>query len=140
MLTLKSTTEDPFVVLTAIGDLDLHTQDLLEETVTQQLERSPVVVDLGQVEFLAVSALRTLMVCNAMAGSNARELFFAGAPGQTQRLISIAGLAEVLPIRASVAEALCSSAAAAAVPPVLVRPGTHLVDQPLGELAQLDVG
>lgn len=139
MLTLKSTTEEPFVVLTAIGELDLHTQDLLEDTVTQHLERTPVVVDLGQVEFLAVSALRTLMVCNAMAGSNARELFFAGPPGQTKRLISIAGLDGVLPIRASVAEAICTSGAPT-VPPVLVRSGAHVLDEALGDLAQLDVG
>jgi anti-anti-sigma factor len=136
-LTLKSTAEDQFVVFTAVGELDLHTQDLFEEAVTRQLALTPVVVDLGEVAFLAISALRSLMVCNAMAGTYAHELYYARTPDQTRRLLNIAGLDEVLPIRASVGEAICSSSLH---PPVLVRPTAGLADEPVGDLAKLDVG
>jgi anti-sigma B factor antagonist len=136
-LTLHSHTSSPFVIFEAVGELDLHTQDDFEDTVSEQLGRTAVVVDLSGVEFLAASAIRALMVCHGVAGSAGRELYYAGPTRQTTRLLSVAGLDEVLPVRSSVAEAVCASAAD---PAVLVRSVGGVAHQPLGDLAQLDVG
>jgi anti-anti-sigma factor len=132
-LTLQSRTADPFVVLSATGELDLHTQDVFEDVLNQHLAVSPVVVDLSGVDFLAISALRSLVLCHAKAGTAGHQLFFAEASQQALRLLLLAGLAEVLPIRDSVEQVVCDSV-------VLTRPAGSLVDEPLGELTKLDVG
>ena len=109
-LTLRSHTSEPFTVFEVVGELDLHTQGEFEEAVSRQLVTSPVIVDLSGVEFLAISALRSLMVCHGIAGAEGRPLFYAGPTRQTVRLLSVAGLDEVLPVRPSVADAVGGSA------------------------------
>ena len=136
-LTMNITVEDPIAVFTVIGEIDLHTQDLFERAVAEQLARSPVVVDLSGVEFLAISALRSLLACNAAAARHGHELYYAQVPGQVLRLLSITGLDEALPLRASVAEVICPSATS---PMVLVRPGAGVTERPRNELAQSDAG
>jgi anti-anti-sigma factor len=137
MLSLRSHASDPFVVFEVVGELDLHTQREFEETVSRQLVTSPVIVDLSGVEFLAISALRSLMVCHGIAGAEGRPLFYAGPTKQTARLLSVAGLDEVLPVRASVAEAVCGSAVDQAVS---VRALGSVPDETFGDLTKLDVG
>ena len=90
-LTLRSRASDPFAVFEVVGELDLHTQGEFEEAVSRQLVTSPVIVDLSGVEFLAISALRSLMVCHGIAGAEGRPLFYAGPTKQTVRLLSVAG-------------------------------------------------
>lgn len=127
---------DHFTVVRAVGELDLDTQDAFEGVVSGHLLSSSVVVDLSAVEFLAISALRSLMVCHAVAGTTGREIYYAGPTRQSRRLLAIAGLYETLSLRSSVDEVVCGSAPQ----PVLVRPRDGLADEPLGDHAQLDVG
>ena len=130
-LRLDSRHSDHFTVVRAVGDLDLETQDDFEGVVSGHLSSSSVVVDLSAVEFLAISALRSLMVCHALAGATGRELYYAGPTRQSRRLLIMAGLEETLPLRSSVDEVVCGSVAQ----PVLVRPLDGLADQPLGHHA-----
>lgn len=127
-LVLEPQTSDPFVVVRAMGELDLHTQDEFERVISRLLGRSAVIVDLSAVEFLAISALRSLMVCHALAGSVGHELVYAGPSRQTRRLLAVSGLEYVLPLASSVDQAARASAAGS-VP-----------DQSARNLAQLDVG
>jgi anti-anti-sigma factor len=136
-LTLRPHTSDHFVVLQAVGELDLHTQGDFEETVSRQLVSTPVIVDLSGLEFLAISALRSLMVCHGIAGAEGQELYYAGPTEQTARLLEVAGLDEVLPIRRSVTDAIGGSAPDATAVAQSVR---GLADDSLGDLPQLDVG
>ncbi len=133
-LNLESHAADAFTVVRATGELDLDTQDEFEDVVSAHLTSSSVVVDLSDVEFLAISALRALMVCHAVAGGVGREVYYAGPTRQTRRLLDVAGLDATLTLRSSVDEVVCGS------PDVLVRPRGSLSDQPLGDHAQLDVG
>ena len=132
-LTLQSRSADPYVVLRASGELDLHTQDVFEEVVSRHLSMSSVVVDFSGVEFLSASAIGSLVQCHSEAGSRGHELFYAEASQQALRLLVVAGLADVLPLCDSVAQLVCRSTSG----------GTALggfPHQSLGDLAQLDVG
>lgn len=132
-LRIESHSSDPYVVLKAVGELDLHTQDEFEHAVLEPLRSSPVVVDLSEVDFLAVSALRSLLACHGRAAADGRQLLFAQPSRQAVRLLSLAGLDRVLPVRPTVAEAVCESV-------VVLRPLGGLADQAVGDLTQLDVG
>ena len=128
-LSLESQASDPFVVLKAIGDLDLQTQDDFEQAVSLLLGTSPVVVDLSQVEFLAISALRSLIVCHRLSRSLGQQLFFAEPSRQILRLLAVSGLDAVLPLAPTVAQVVSTS-------PVT----GSLANQTGRDLAQLDVG
>jgi anti-anti-sigma factor len=96
-LTLEADTFGSSVVLTAIGELDLHTQDFFEQTVTERLASGSVIVDLAQVEFLSITALRSLLVCNEMAAPH--TLVYAQAPQQACRLLTVSGVGDQLSLR-----------------------------------------
>ena len=132
-LSIQPQTVDPFVVLRASGDLDLQTQDEFERVVGRHLQSSPVIVDLSAVDFLAISALRSLIVCHRLAGSLGHELHYAGPSQQTLRLLSISGLDALLPVASSVTEAIADS-------PVAVGSADGVADQPGRHLAELEVG
>lgn len=149
-LLLQPHSADPFLVLEATGELDLHTQDEFEVEVGRYLGDSSVVVDLSGLDFLAISALRSLIVCHRRADPSGHQLFYAEASPQALRLLSVSGLDAVLPVAASVAQVLGASADLDHVdavpgaggldgPPVGASVG-GLVDQPSRDLAQLDVG
>ena len=113
-LTLLARTSEPFVVFEAVGALDLHTQGEFEDAVVRELATSSVVVDLSGLEFLAISALRSLMVCHGMADAEGRDLVYAGPSRQTLRLLTVAGLDEVLPLRPSVKDVIAAPVRVAA--------------------------
>lgn len=92
-------------VLKVSGDLDLDTQSCFESTVFGLLERGSVVVDLSQLQFMAISALRSLVLGHRYAASRRRALVFAGPPRQASRLLSVARLDGVLEVRPSLAAA-----------------------------------
>ena len=105
-LQLQPQKADPFVVLRATGELDLHTQDEFEQAVRRLLSSSPVVVDLSGIDFLAISALRSLLVCHRLAASMGHVLFFAEPSRQTLRLLEVSGLDTVLPVAPTVAQVI----------------------------------
>src|SRR5688500_10201618 len=110
-LSLERQTSDPFVVLKPVGELDLQTQDDFEQAVAQLLGTSPVVIDLSRVEFLAISALRSLIACHQLARSLGYELFFAAPSRQILRLLAVSGLDGVLPLAPTVAQVISTSTA-----------------------------
>ena len=129
-LQLQPRKADPFVVLRATGELDLHTQDEFEREVARLLGATSVVVDLSGLDFLAIAALRSLMVCHRQAATTGHELFYAEPSAQTLRLLSLSGLDAVLPVAPTVAQAVSGS-------PFGVG---GFVDESGCDLAQLDVG
>ena len=129
-LQLQPQKADPFVVLRATGELDLHTQDEFEREVARFLGATPVIVDLSGLDFLAISALRSLMVCHRQAATTGHELHYAEPSAQTLRLLSLSGLDAVLPVASTVAQVVGGSPFAVG----------GFVDQSGRDLAQLDVG
>lgn len=128
-LSLEARHSDPFVIVEATGELDLHNQDEFERVVSQLLGASSVVVDLSGLQFLAISALKSLMVCQRLAGSVGHQLFYAGPSRQTRRLLEVSGLGHVLAVATSVDQVVSVSSAVDRLP-----------DQPVRNLAKLDVG
>ena len=126
-LDFESRTWDPFTVLKPVGELDLDTLVDFERVVSDHLSRSSVVLDLSELAFVAISALRSLMVCHAEAEAGGRQLLLAGLPRQTRRLLMLSGLDGVLPVRSTVTDAVCTS--------TLLTAG-----ESFGELSKLDVG
>lgn len=98
-LILQPHQADPFTLLKASGELDLHNQDQFEQMVADSLRSGPVIVDLSGLEFFAICALRSLVVCHRLATSTGHELCFAQPSSQLLRLLRISGLLEVLPVR-----------------------------------------
>lgn len=103
-LSLDPQESDPFVVLRASGEVDLHNLDELERGVGALLESSSVVVDLSGLDFFAICALRSLIVCHQLAGVNGHEVFWAEPSSQLARLLTLSGLDQVLHVRSPLAE------------------------------------
>ncbi|WP_238993488.1 STAS domain-containing protein [Nocardioides caldifontis] len=97
--------EQPFVVFEVTGELDLHNQDGFEAEVTRRLAEGSVVIDLSHLEFLSISSLRSLLVCERSATASNRQVVYAGPPRQARRLIEVAGLTEVLRMSATLRDA-----------------------------------
>lgn len=89
---------DPFVVLKATGEIDLHNLDEFERVVCELLEGAPVVVDLSGLEFFAICALRSLIICQRTAAAKGHQVFYAEPSQQLARLLTLSGLSEVLQV------------------------------------------
>lgn len=94
------------VVVDVRGEVDIQNQQRFERAVVSGLARGAVVVDLSQMTFLAISALRCMSRCQRTALRMRRPLVFAAAPAPVTRLLSVAGMDEELPMADSVASGL----------------------------------
>ena len=102
-LTVKSDVSGRFVILTAVGELDIDTQDQFQAAVFDELRSSPVVVDLSRLDFMSIASLRTLILCQRSAGLGAHELVYAEAQQQARRLLAVSGVGDLLCMRDTVA-------------------------------------
>jgi anti-anti-sigma factor len=101
----SASVEDPYVLLEVSGELDLDTQDGFEEVVSGHLGSGSVVLDMSQVEFLAIASLRSLLSCQSAAEAGAHHLVYAETPEQARRLLELSGVDAMLEMRDSVAAA-----------------------------------
>lgn len=87
------------VVLNVVGEVDLVTAPVLEESISRVFARRPdmVVVDLSEVGFLASVGMSILIGCNEKAGDDIRfRLVAAGA--STFRPMELTGVADAIAI------------------------------------------
>jgi anti-sigma B factor antagonist len=87
------------VVLSVMGEVDLVTAPILEESILTALGREPdmVVVDLSEVSFLASVGMSILIGCNERAGDSIRfRLVASGAA--TFRPLELTGVANTISI------------------------------------------
>ncbi|WP_260190207.1 STAS domain-containing protein [Actinophytocola gossypii] len=86
------------VVLNVVGEVDLTTAPVLEESIATVLARRPdmVVVDLSKVGFLASVGMSVLVGCNEQAGTTRFRLVATGA--STFRPLELTGLADAISI------------------------------------------
>ena len=92
-------------IVQADGDLDLATQHSFESTVFHELDRTSLVVDLSRLDFLAISALRSLLLADRYAAQRGRGLVFVEPTGAGRRLLDVSRLDAVLVVRRSLTEA-----------------------------------
>jgi anti-anti-sigma factor len=89
LVVIRSEAESGRVGLRLIGELDLHTVDLLEAELGHTRERSsPSVIDLRELRFLDLVGLRALL--RAVESDVARTTRLVGATGIVRRLMDIA--------------------------------------------------
>jgi anti-anti-sigma factor len=105
-LTARRTEYRPgLLVLTFAGEIDALTLPVLE----RELAQSPpgtTVVDLTQVAFLGLAGARTLAAAARRAGTEGRRFGVVANSRTLARLFRITGLAAVVPMFASLSDAL----------------------------------
>lgn len=94
------------VVISVAGALDMLTAPQLEASLTASLARNPVaiIVDLTDVDFLASAGMGALVTARDLAGDDVRFAVVASGPA-TSRPLTLVGLAELIGLRPSLAEA-----------------------------------
>ncbi|MEV7246720.1 MULTISPECIES: STAS domain-containing protein [unclassified Streptomyces] len=111
-VTVRHTSDDTAVV-TVSGDVDLHTAATLHtHAVTLVAQGVPhLVLDLARVDFVDSTGLSTfigLLHTTRQAGGSLR---LADVPDRLARMVTMTGISELLPVHATVAEALAGRAA-----------------------------
>ncbi|MFI5585687.1 STAS domain-containing protein [Amycolatopsis sp. NPDC051758] len=105
-LTARRTEYRPgFLVLTLAGEIDALTLPILE----RELRAAPpgtTVVDLTQVAFVGLAGARALAAAAERAGSEGRRFGVVANSRTLARLFRITGLAAVVPMFASLSDAL----------------------------------
>jgi len=79
-------------VIAVAGEIDLDNQQELELAVRAQLLTHSVVLDCSELEFLSISALRSLEACAAVAHAAGHQFHLSRPPPHVSRLLDLAGL------------------------------------------------
>ncbi len=95
-------------VLSAEGELDLHTSAQLDEAL-RSTESSHVILDLTEVPFIDSTALGIVMASTKRLRAQGRELIVCAGNPTVSRVLSITGLDRSLNVRPSLAEAITSA-------------------------------
>jgi anti-sigma B factor antagonist len=104
-----SISEGPgYVVISVAGEIDAGTQCALRDALTSVLARGirRVVVDLAGVAFLASSGIGVLMGARRVLAAKGGSLVLAAPRGEVAQILSLTGMGEVIPVAASVADAI----------------------------------
>lgn len=97
---------DGIAVISASGVLDMLTSPQLEASISAAMDKNPtaVIVDLTDVEFLASAGMGVLVAARERASGNPGFVVVADGPA-TSRPLRLVGLADVIGMRATLAEA-----------------------------------
>ena len=90
---------DDWTVVVVAGEVDLVTAPGLADAVEEQLDRGPVLLDLGAVEFLDSSGVRALDRILRLADVQGRRLAVRpGLRANVEQVLRMTGLLDVLPL------------------------------------------
>ncbi|MEV7865887.1 STAS domain-containing protein [Streptomyces sp. NPDC088124] len=100
--------EGPSEVVTAVGELDHHTAELLREPLEDALERGRVrlVIDCSQLEFCDSTGLNVLLGARLKAEAAGGGVHLAGMLPVVARVFEITGADAVFTVHDSLADAL----------------------------------
>jgi anti-sigma B factor antagonist len=104
-----SLSEGPgYAVVSVAGEIDAGTECKLRDVLTSVLARGVlrVVVDLAGVAFLASSGIGVLMGARRVLAAEGGSLVLASPRGEVAQILSLTGVAEVIPVAPTVAGAL----------------------------------
>ncbi|MEV5267679.1 STAS domain-containing protein [Streptomyces werraensis] len=95
-------------VIVVTGDVDLHTAPVLRaEALTAMTQGARhLVLDMAEVDFVDSTGLSTLIVLLHAAQEAGGSLRVASVPERLVRMVTMTGIAELLPVHDTVAEAL----------------------------------
>ena len=100
---------DAGLVVRPVGELDLATVDELNRVIDDAGTTPLLVLDLSELQFLDTSGLRFLLKKQADFAGAGSELKLVRGTGEVQRLFTIAGFTDRLPLEESVDTALASA-------------------------------
>ena len=103
-----SITEEPgYAVVSVAGQIDAGTEQALRDALTSVRARGVlrVVVDLAGVAFLASSGIGVLMAARRALAAEGGSLVLASPRGEVAQILSLTGVAEVIPVTPTVAGA-----------------------------------
>ncbi|MFD7131556.1 STAS domain-containing protein [Streptomyces sp. NPDC059894] len=105
--------DEHLAVLAVTGDVDLHTAPALRSRALALLEGGTVhlVLDLAWVDFFDSTGLSTLIGLWHAAEGAGGSLGLAAVPDRLERMITMTGLSLILPVHATVADALAGRSA-----------------------------
>jgi anti-anti-sigma factor len=86
----------PVVTLRVTGELDLDNQQQFEWDVVERLRSASVVVDCSALEFLSISALRSLDRCATQAEATHHTFVLTSPSPQVRRLLALAEMEHLL--------------------------------------------
>jgi anti-sigma B factor antagonist len=104
-----SITEEPgYAVVSVAGEIDAGTEQALRDVLTSvQAHGVPrVVLDLAGVAFLASSGIGVLMGARRALAAEGGSLVLASPRGEVAQILSLTGVAEVIPVAPTVADAI----------------------------------
>ena len=97
-------------VVVVTGDVDLHTAPVLRAEARTAMTQGArhLVLDMGGVDFVDSTGLSTLIVLLHTAQEARGSLRVASVPERLVRMVTVTGIAELLPVHETVAEALAA--------------------------------
>jgi anti-sigma B factor antagonist len=103
---------DRTAVVTVAGDLDLHTAHALRERALAVVEQGAphLILDLAQVDFFDSTGLSTLITLLHTTRQASGSLRLAQIPKHLMQMVTVTGIAQLLPIHATVTDALADRA------------------------------
>jgi anti-sigma B factor antagonist len=108
-VTVSVTSLHAVVVVAVSGEIDMATRDVVSQALHAHLDATPpgMVIDLSEVEFLGSTGLAVLIEIDKRAPECRTQLGIvtSGSPAAT-RVMQISGLASLLPIYPTIADAV----------------------------------
>jgi anti-sigma B factor antagonist len=98
---IQSADHDGSLVAAVRGELDMLTAPMLDAELEQATAKGPrtIVVEMAAVRFLDSSGCHALVRAHRRAETTGVELYLVGLNGTCRRVLELAGLTELLPIR-----------------------------------------
>ncbi len=104
------TREDSCTLVVLTGECDLNTTQALRDTLEPLAAGEPglLIVDLSGVAFVDSTAVHVLLDVRAALADRGRRLILVSPQPVVARVLAIVGADQIIPVRASVAEALAA--------------------------------
>jgi anti-sigma B factor antagonist len=103
---LHTADERTATVLRPVGELDLHTADVLRQALAAESADRVTVVDLNELKFIDSTGLGTLVAARQRLSAGGGELRLVGTDQRILRPFQLTGLLEVFAIYQTVHQAL----------------------------------
>jgi len=107
-LTCSVSQEPGYAVVSVVGEIDVSTEQQFRDGLTSVLSGGAVrvVVDLSGVTFMASAGIGVLMGVRRVLSQSGGQLVLASPLGEVAMVLSMTGVSSVIPVAASVPEAV----------------------------------
>ena len=109
-LAFSVTREPGYAVLSVAGDVDAGTEQDFRDALTSVLTHGVlrIVVDLSRVDFMSSAGIGVVMGVRRVLSDAGGSVVLASPHGQVAQVLSMTGVAEVIPVTASLDDAVAA--------------------------------